>query len=57
VERHGGRFSINSRLREGTEVIATFPRERVMKTLSKIAQPRPEPKLGETNDPMYRKAG
>jgi two-component system cell cycle sensor histidine kinase PleC len=32
VERHGGRFSINSKLREGTEVIATFPRERVMKT-------------------------
>lgn len=57
VERHGGRFSINSKLREGTEVIATFPRERVMKTLNKIAPVPAEPKLGETNDPMYRKTG
>lgn len=57
VERHGGRFSINSKLREGTEVIATFPRDRVMKTLNKIKEAPAEPQLGETNDPMYRKTG
>ncbi|MCB1473540.1 MAG: HAMP domain-containing histidine kinase [Rhodobiaceae bacterium] len=36
VERHGGKFSIKSKLREGTEVIATFPRERVMKPMPAI---------------------
>ncbi|MEJ8572947.1 HAMP domain-containing sensor histidine kinase [Microbaculum marinum] len=29
VELHGGRFDLHSRLHQGTEVIVTFPRERV----------------------------
>ncbi len=36
VERHGGKFSIKSRLREGTTVIATFPPERVMQPMPAI---------------------
>lgn len=36
VELHGGRFDFRSRLREGTEVIVTFPRDRVMKPLPPI---------------------
>ena len=50
VERHGGKFSIKSKLREGTEVIATFPRERVMKAMPAMHQkpngsPQPEPPM------------
>lgn len=46
VERHGGKFSIKSKLRVGTEVIATFPRERVMKPMPAnhaVAPVKPSP--------------
>ena len=33
VELHGGRFDLQSKLREGTEATVIFPRERVMKAL------------------------
>ena len=33
IELHGGTFSLKSKLREGTEVIVTFPPERVMAAL------------------------
>jgi two-component system, cell cycle sensor histidine kinase PleC len=33
VELHGGTFTLQSKLREGTEVIVIFPPERVMDTL------------------------
>jgi two-component system cell cycle sensor histidine kinase PleC len=33
VELHGGRFDFKSKLREGTEAVVIFPRERVMKAL------------------------
>jgi len=38
VEMHGGRFDLQSKLREGTEVIVTFPRSRVMKALPAIVE-------------------
>ena len=33
VAIHGGEFELRSRIREGTEAIATFPRTRVMEKL------------------------
>jgi two-component system cell cycle sensor histidine kinase PleC len=36
VELHGGTFSLKSKLRQGTEVIATFPPKRVMQALPRI---------------------
>ncbi len=41
IQLHGGSFDIKSRLREGTEVTVTFPRQRVMQTLP----PMPDPEL------------
>jgi two-component system cell cycle sensor histidine kinase PleC len=38
---HGGTFTLKSKLREGTEVIVTFPPERVMSALGPIAQAPP----------------
>jgi two-component system, cell cycle sensor histidine kinase PleC len=40
VDLHGGTFTLKSKLREGTEVIVTFPPERVMKA---------SPAMGEEN--------
>lgn len=37
VELHGGSFTLRSKLREGTEVIATFPPQRVMEALAPVA--------------------
>jgi two-component system, cell cycle sensor histidine kinase PleC len=37
IDLHGGSFTINSKLRVGTEVIVTFPPERVMSALEPIA--------------------
>jgi two-component system cell cycle sensor histidine kinase PleC len=34
---HEGTFDLKSKLREGTEAIATFPRSRVMETLPPIS--------------------
>ena len=39
VELHGGTFNLNSKLRQGTEVITTFPRKRVMQPLPRLAEP------------------
>ena len=36
VEIHGGTFELRSKLREGTEVIATFPASRVMEALAPL---------------------
>lgn len=41
IQLHGGNFDIKSRLREGTEVMVTFPRQRVMQALP----PMPDPEL------------
>jgi two-component system cell cycle sensor histidine kinase PleC len=40
IELHGGTFSLKSKLREGTEVIVTFPPERVMSALEPMADTR-----------------
>src|SRR6202521_3618538 len=39
IELHGGTFSLKSKLREGTEVIVTFPPERVMAALEPVVEP------------------
>jgi two-component system cell cycle sensor histidine kinase PleC len=37
IDLHGGTFTLKSKLRIGTEVIVTFPPERVMSALAPIA--------------------
>ena len=39
IDLHGGTFTLKSKLREGTEVIVTFPPERVMSALAPVTQP------------------
>src|SRR5262252_3570203 len=41
VDLHGGTFTLKSKLRIGTEVVITFPPERVMSALAPIAEPAP----------------
>jgi two-component system, cell cycle sensor histidine kinase PleC len=41
IDLHGGTFSLKSKLRIGTEVIVTFPPERVMSALPPIAEGAP----------------
>src|SRR6202023_2328059 len=41
VDLHGGTFTLKSKLRIGTEVVVTFPPERVMAALAPIAEPAP----------------
>ena len=36
---HGGTFTLKSKLRIGTEVIVTFPPERVMSALAPVEEP------------------
>src|SRR5262249_40101760 len=46
VDLHGGTFTLKSKVRIGTELIATFPPERVMAALAPIkptTRPTPEP--------------
>ncbi len=41
VDLHGGTFTLKSKLRIGTEVLVTFPPERVMSALAPLATPAP----------------
>jgi two-component system cell cycle sensor histidine kinase PleC len=41
VDLHGGTFTLKSKLRIGTEVVITFPPERVMAALAPLAEPSP----------------
>jgi len=41
VDLHGGTFTLRSKLRIGTEVIVTFPPERVVAAMAPIAEPAP----------------
>src|SRR5437868_12526711 len=41
VDMHGGSFTLKSKLRIGTEVIVTFPPERVMSALAPVEEPTP----------------
>ena len=42
IDLHGGTFSLKSKLRIGTEVIVTFPPERVMSALPPIGAAAPD---------------
>jgi len=69
VDLHNGTFTLKSKLRIGTEVIVTFPPERVMAALAPLAEPgppmapkpqsdkshaSPAPKSPERQRPMFR---
>jgi two-component system cell cycle sensor histidine kinase PleC len=69
IDLHNGTFTLRSKLRIGTEVIITFPPERVMAALAPLAEPappiapqpqsereraRPVPKSPERQKPMFR---
>jgi two-component system cell cycle sensor histidine kinase PleC len=41
VDLHGGSLTLKSKLREGTEVVITFPPERVMSALGPLEMPAP----------------
>jgi two-component system cell cycle sensor histidine kinase PleC len=41
VDLHGGTFTLKSKLRVGTELIVTFPPERVMAALAPLSEPGP----------------
>ncbi|EJW11739.1 periplasmic sensor signal transduction histidine kinase [Rhodovulum sp. PH10] len=41
IDLHGGTFTLKSKLREGTEVVVTFPPERVMTALEPIPEQGP----------------
>ncbi|MGB8487376.1 MAG: ATP-binding protein, partial [Xanthobacteraceae bacterium] len=41
IDMHGGTFTLKSKLRIGTEVIVTFPPERVMSALAPLAEEAP----------------
>src|SRR5882762_3029021 len=41
IDMHGGTFTLKSKLRIGTEVIVTFPPERVMSALAPLAEDAP----------------
>jgi two-component system cell cycle sensor histidine kinase PleC len=51
IDMHGGTFTLRSKLRVGTEVIVTFPPERVMSALAPMAQEAPplQPETYETD--------
>src|SRR5207245_4254703 len=55
IDLHGGSFSLKSKLRIGTEVIVTFPPERVMSALAPLAEPspptQPQPQSPSSDDP------
>jgi two-component system cell cycle sensor histidine kinase PleC len=55
IDLHGGTFSLKSKLREGTEIVITFPPERVMAALERIDDAPPiqptDPVLEEPRRP------
>src|SRR5439155_19493063 len=59
VELHGGTFALKSKLRIGTEVVVTFPSERVMSALAPILEPAPpiqpqSPAIAESLPPVEK---
>ncbi|MCX7311161.1 MAG: HAMP domain-containing sensor histidine kinase [Alphaproteobacteria bacterium] len=64
IELHGGTFTLKSKVRIGTELIATFPPERVMAALPPLSEPSPpiQPQQDADAGPrgkrsMFRMAG
>jgi two-component system cell cycle sensor histidine kinase PleC len=56
TDLHGGTFTLKSKLRIGTEVIATFPPERVMAALAPLASPPLQPAMPNTDDKSLKKS-
>src|SRR5438477_1699622 len=58
IDMHGGTFTLKSKLRIGTEVIVTFPPERVMSALAPMAEEapsiQPEPVIAAASDDKRR---
>ena len=59
VDLHNGTFTLKSKLRIGTEVVVTFPPERVMAALAPLGEPapplsprRPKPGKGDAPSPL-----
>ncbi len=52
IDMHGGTFTLKSKLRIGTEVIVTFPPERVMSALGPMSEDAPplQPESGGTKE-------
>jgi two-component system cell cycle sensor histidine kinase PleC len=62
VDLHGGTFTLKSKLRIGTELIVTFPPERVMSALAPLAEPAPSLQPAHdlpeaASDPSARRTG
>jgi len=56
VDLHGGTFQLKSKLRIGTEVIVTFPPERVVSALAPVAEAPPtQPTAGAQENTGLRK--
>jgi len=56
VDLHGGTFALKSKLRIGTEVIVTFPPERVVSALAPVAEAPPtQPAAEPQENPGLRK--
>jgi two-component system, cell cycle sensor histidine kinase PleC len=51
VDLHGGTFTLKSKLREGTEVIVTFPPERVMSALGPVLERGPSIQPDDASTP------
>ena len=43
LDKHGGQFTLKSKLREGTEAIAVLPARRVLQSVAPIEQAKPQP--------------
>jgi two-component system cell cycle sensor histidine kinase PleC len=57
IDLHGGTFTLRSKLREGTEVIVTFPSSRVMATLPAVDDLAPlQPRMSDERAPMGQAA-
>jgi two-component system cell cycle sensor histidine kinase PleC len=52
IDLHGGTFSLKSKLRIGTEVVVTFPPERVMSALAPMAEAPPTQPYAPHNDSL-----
>ena len=55
IELHGGTFTLKSKVRIGTELIATFPPERVMAALPPLSEPAPPIQPQQEPDTSDRK--
>jgi two-component system cell cycle sensor histidine kinase PleC len=51
VDMHGGTFTLKSKVRTGTEAIATFPPERVMAALPPLSEQPPPTQPQSTEEP------